>query len=138
MFVFFSHVNFFGIFAKRLQCKFLFVFCAYVCRKLERKFLLFKSPEGLSRVILLKYGYFNLKVCFAVYWKRFMGGCRELCDVCSTSLFNLHWLCPKCGFVVCLDCYDCYQESKLELGVLGTAETQQDKQGRVWLKCTKV
>ena len=72
-----------------------------------------------------------------MYWKRFVGGCREVCDVCCTSLFNFHWLCPKCGFVTCLDCYDCYVESKLEIGILGTLETQQDCHGRVWLKCTK-
>lgn len=28
-----------------------------------------------------------------------------MCDVCETTLFNYHWACGKCGFVVCLDCY---------------------------------
>lgn len=28
-----------------------------------------------------------------------------MCDVCETTLFNFHWTCGKCGFVVCLDCY---------------------------------
>lgn len=32
-------------------------------------------------------------------------GVREICDVCETTLFNFHWTCGKCGFVVCLDCY---------------------------------
>lgn len=34
-----------------------------------------------------------------------MTGVREMCDVCDTTLFNMHWVCHKCGFVVCLDCY---------------------------------
>lgn len=28
-----------------------------------------------------------------------------MCDVCETTLFNMHWVCHKCGFVVCIDCY---------------------------------
>lgn len=34
-----------------------------------------------------------------------MRGVREMCDVCETTLFNIHWVCRKCGFGVCLDCY---------------------------------
>lgn len=40
-----------------------------------------------------------------VAWKRVVQGVREMCDVCETTLFNYHWACGKCGFVVCLDCY---------------------------------
>lgn len=40
-----------------------------------------------------------------VAWKRVLPGVRELCDVCETTLFNYHWACRKCGFVVCIDCY---------------------------------
>lgn len=40
-----------------------------------------------------------------VAWKRQVQGVREMCDVCDTTLFNMHWVCHKCGFVVCLDCY---------------------------------
>ena len=39
-------------------------------------------------------------------WKRAVGGVRELCDVCYTTLFNFHFVCPNCGFAVCLDCYN--------------------------------
>lgn len=38
-------------------------------------------------------------------WKRAVRGVREMCDVCETTLFNIHWVCRKCGFGVCLDCY---------------------------------
>lgn len=46
-------------------------------------------------------------VCLAekVAWKRAVRGVREMCDVCETTLFNIHWVCRKCGFGVCLDCY---------------------------------
>lgn len=46
-------------------------------------------------------------ICFAekVAWKRAVRGVREMCDVCETTLFNIHWVCRKCGFGVCLDCY---------------------------------
>lgn len=40
-----------------------------------------------------------------VAWKRVIQGVRELCDVCETTLFNYHWVCGRCGFVVCIDCY---------------------------------
>ncbi len=40
-----------------------------------------------------------------VAWKRAVPGVREMCDVCTTTLFNMHWVCHKCGFVVCIDCY---------------------------------
>ena len=30
---------------------------------------------------------------------------REMCDVCSTSLFNVHWTCAECSAMVCIDCY---------------------------------
>ncbi|BFZ02439.1 hypothetical protein BsWGS_05478 [Bradybaena similaris] len=41
-----------------------------------------------------------------IVWKRAVVGVREMCDVCDTTLFNMHWVCHKCGFVVCLDCYE--------------------------------
>nr|XP_015200344.1 PREDICTED: lysine-specific demethylase 3A isoform X1 [Lepisosteus oculatus] len=41
----------------------------------------------------------------AIVWKRAVCGVRDMCDVCDTTLFNIHWVCPKCGFGVCLDCF---------------------------------
>ncbi|XP_023598102.1 lysine-specific demethylase 3A isoform X4 [Trichechus manatus latirostris] len=43
--------------------------------------------------------------CQMVAWKRAVRGVREMCDVCDTTIFNLHWVCPRCGFGVCVDCY---------------------------------
>jgi len=44
-----------------------------------------------------------------VAWKRAVTGVREMCDACDTTLFNMHWVCRKCGFVVCLDCYKVWE-----------------------------
>lgn len=34
-----------------------------------------------------------------------MKGVRELCDMCDTTVFNLHWVCQHCGFSICSACY---------------------------------
>ncbi|KAI5706583.1 hypothetical protein M8J75_009568 [Diaphorina citri] len=47
----------------------------------------------------------NMSEDTTVAWKRVVQGVREMCDVCETTLFNFHWACSKCGFVVCIDCY---------------------------------
>ena len=41
----------------------------------------------------------------SVLWKRLQPQVREMCDVCSTSLFNVHWTCTTCGCLICIDCY---------------------------------
>ena len=43
-------------------------------------------------------------------WKSVVAGVREMCDVCVTTLFNIHWFCSDCGFVVCIDCYAARKE----------------------------
>lgn len=42
----------------------------------------------------------------SVAYKRAVQGVREMCDVCATTIFNMHWVCHRCGFGVCLDCYN--------------------------------
>ncbi|KAF5403754.1 Jumonji domain-containing protein 1 [Paragonimus heterotremus] len=42
----------------------------------------------------------------AVAWKRPVKGVREMCDVCETTMFNTHWVCAKCGYSVCVHCYE--------------------------------
>lgn len=68
-------------------------------------------------------------------WKRTVKGVREMCDVCDTSLFNYHWACSKCGFVVCIDCYKArkYGENKVWNNELNNGCDRDEYQ---WLFCT--
>lgn len=68
-----------------------------------------------------------------VAWKRAVRGVREMCDVCETTLFNIHWVCRKCGFGVCLDCY------RLRKNRAREAEDEENPDDEVfsWLKCAK-
>ncbi|KAM6896910.1 LOW QUALITY PROTEIN: putative JmjC domain-containing histone demethylation protein 2C [Xenentodon cancila] len=59
-------------------------------------------------------------------WKRAVRGVREMCDACEATLFNIHWVCQKCGFVVCLDCYKAKER-----------RSSKDKEQYGWLKCVK-
>ncbi|XP_054647275.1 lysine-specific demethylase 3B isoform X2 [Dunckerocampus dactyliophorus] len=67
-----------------------------------------------------------------VAWKRAVRGVREMCDVCETTLFNIHWVCRKCGFGVCLDCYRLRRNRPIE-------ELDEGPEDEVfsWLKCAK-
>ncbi|KAI8068419.1 hypothetical protein BC940DRAFT_34751 [Gongronella butleri] len=38
------------------------------------------------------------------YLRPAMQSVRQICDVCSTSLFNLSFVCRECAFEVCIDC----------------------------------
>lgn len=61
-----------------------------------------------------------------IVWKRAVTGVREMCDVCDTTLFNMHWVCHRCGFVVCLDCY----KAKIK------ASEGEDEDDCKWLTCS--
>lgn len=56
----------------------------------------------------------------SVAYKRAVQGVREMCDVCATTIFNMHWVCHRCGFGVCLDCYNLrVQERERQSGLVG-------------------
>lgn len=61
-----------------------------------------------------------------IMWKRAVRGVREMCDACEATLFNMHWACHKCGFVVCMDCYKAREKRKAK-----------DKELYVWVRCVK-
>ncbi|KAJ8015272.1 hypothetical protein DPEC_G00024400 [Dallia pectoralis] len=67
-----------------------------------------------------------------VAWKRAVRGIREMCDVCETTLFNIHWVCRKCGFGVCLDCYRLRRNRPVE-----EVDEGPDDEVFSWLKCVK-
>ncbi|OQV11506.1 Lysine-specific demethylase 3B [Hypsibius exemplaris] len=39
-----------------------------------------------------------------VSMKTTLEGFREFCDVCQTSIFDIHWTCLDCAFAACVDC----------------------------------
>lgn len=55
-----------------------------------------------------------------------------MCDVCDSTLFNFHWACSKCGFVVCVNCYR--MRKCKEPRECGQSEKDRDEYG--WLLCT--
>ncbi|KAK2878595.1 hypothetical protein Q8A67_019386 [Cirrhinus molitorella] len=61
-----------------------------------------------------------------IMWKRAVRGVREMCDACEATLFNMHWACHKCGFVVCMDCYKAKEKKKAK-----------DKELYAWVRCVK-
>ncbi|GFT80129.1 lysine-specific demethylase 3A [Nephila pilipes] len=66
-------------------------------------------------------------------WKRIVQGVREMCDVCSTTIFNIHWVCPICGFSVCIDCYKVRKQGVV---VEDEEELPRDRDQFKWLLCT--
>uniref|UniRef100_A0A182MP00 [histone H3]-dimethyl-L-lysine(9) demethylase n=1 Tax=Anopheles culicifacies TaxID=139723 RepID=A0A182MP00_9DIPT len=66
-----------------------------------------------------------------IAWKQAVQGVREMCDVCQTTLFNHHWVCSTCGFVVCIDCYKCRKN-----GTITVEPTTKDKDINGWLLCS--
>ncbi|XP_065222139.1 lysine-specific demethylase 3B-like isoform X6 [Planococcus citri] len=67
-----------------------------------------------------------------IAWKRVVQGVREMCDVCETTLFNFHWACSKCGFVVCIDCYKGRKNGTIKIW----GEVGKDRDDLSWLLCT--
>jgi len=69
-----------------------------------------------------------------ILWKKCVKGMREMCDVCRTTIFNHHWCCRKCGFVVCVDCF----KTKLKDTSLTEKQTivQSDFNKKNWLLCS--
>ncbi len=55
-----------------------------------------------------------------------------MCDVCDAALFNYHWACSKCGFVVCLHCYRGRKNKKVRMW----GELEKDRDRFSWLLCT--
>lgn len=64
-----------------------------------------------------------------ILWKKYVCDMRELCDVCKTTIFNYHWCCRKCGFVVCVDCF------RAKLGDKEFSKMSSMK-NKVWLPCS--
>ena len=63
-----------------------------------------------------------------------MLGVCDTCDQCSATLFNMHAVCEKCGFAVCMDCY------RIRVNAGGECDNMNchvcsDHDGKKWLMC---
>jgi len=68
-----------------------------------------------------------------IVWKKCVNGIREMCDVCKTTIFNYHWSCVKCGFVVCIDCF-CAKHDGSQLNTIQSSLKKYDSKS--WLLCS--
>lgn len=69
-----------------------------------------------------------------IAWKQAVQGVREMCDICDATLFNVHWVCRKCGFAVCTDCFRT-RSHKASNGTDAKSATCENH-GRKWLTCS--
>lgn len=69
-----------------------------------------------------------------IVWKRAVNSVREICDVCSTSLFNCQWTCSSCGTSVCLDCYK-ERLAEFPRWKLSTKTEREERDKYFWYKC---
>jgi lysine-specific demethylase 3 len=67
-----------------------------------------------------------------IAWKPVSNGLRENCDVCETSIFNFHWTCTKCGFIVCTDCYRENNQHRLK----EDRKSLTDRDSGGWFSCS--
>ncbi|XP_078095666.1 uncharacterized protein LOC144510152 isoform X2 [Mustelus asterias] len=63
--------------------------------------------------------------------KAAFGEKEETCDSCHSVVFNLHWVCPRCGFFVCTDCFDLKHKKRTR------NEKERGEDVTAWLKCVK-
>ncbi|CAL8107047.1 unnamed protein product [Orchesella dallaii] len=69
-------------------------------------------------------------------WRKAIPNLRELCDVCSTTLFNYHWTCSKCGFAVCVSCCKARHSKNIALAQSHSGvRSNECKDAFGWLKC---
>ncbi len=63
-----------------------------------------------------KIEYLNFFLFFKedIIWKKYMPGWREVCDECFTTLFNYHYMCKQCGYMVCIECSNQFYQLTIE------------------------
>ena len=54
----------------------------------------------------------RLNIC----WKRLLEQTRKACDQCKKHIFKVHFACRKCGFAICLACYDDREMNNTSIG----------------------
>ncbi|CAG0894425.1 unnamed protein product [Cyprideis torosa] len=110
----------------REAAKFLLTFtCSELCR-------IAKEEEDVVRKYLERRSSDEGK---EIAYKRQVERVRELCDACSTTIFNTHWFCSHCGLAVCPDCYRDRFERPTQSGSIDEKSSNSDEHG--WPLCTK-
>jgi len=71
------------------------------------------SNESKIKIYLL-YIIFFLSIIEEIIWKRSIAGWREVCDECSTTLFNYHYMCKICGYMICIECSNEFSQLNTE------------------------
>ncbi|CAG0878489.1 unnamed protein product [Darwinula stevensoni] len=70
-------------------------------------------------------------------WKMVEEQVREMCDVCQTTIFNIHWVCEKCGFMACSDCFNDRKEGSAKMWLLDDEKARtMNKDIFSWMLCT--
>lgn len=94
------------------------------------KYIMLMTADKFCELVLQEQDAKRMNIEGKMAWKRPVSGVREMCDTCDTTLFNIHWTCPKCGFVVCPDCFKAKKGSN-------STRSMKAKSPEVWLKCIK-
>lgn len=69
-----------------------------------------------------------------IAWKRSVVLVREICDVCDTSVFNIHWTCVHCGTCICIDCFK-ERKDRISRWKPLTKVDKEERDNFFWIKC---
>lgn len=61
-----------------------------------------------------KYSFLFFFFDIDVIWRKYMAGWREVCDECTTTLFNYHYMCKQCGHMICVECSNYFSQLSTE------------------------
>jgi hypothetical protein len=73
-----------------------------------------RSIQDDSKNKTKKIFFFNFDFYVDIIWKKYMAGWREVCDECLTTLFNYHYMCKQCGYMICIECSNQFSQLTIE------------------------
>lgn len=74
--------------------------------KHDAKYLISHLFDSLKKIVDEEENLLSKFFDEMIAWKKFVKNSRELCDICKTTIFNVHFVCERCGFSVCIDCFN--------------------------------
>ena len=81
--------------------------------------------ESKTNIFFVFHAVFSVRI-EEIISKRYMPGWREVCDECSTTLFNCHYMCKICGYMICIECVHRYSQMNPE-----KRKSKQNKSSRI-------